>query len=91
MQSVDERPVPRAELAESLGINSSQAGSAHLEDQLPLMVQKTLHPVWREPKDIEANLEKRDTRSADPEPIDRRILEIRQVLMSPDRAECFAR
>jgi hypothetical protein len=28
---------------------------------LPLMVQKTLHPVWREKKDIEANLEKRES------------------------------
>ena len=36
--------------------NASQPGSPHLEDQLPLMVQKTLHPVWREKKDIEANL-----------------------------------
>jgi len=25
------------------------------------MVQKTLHPVWREKKDIEANLEKRES------------------------------
>lgn len=40
--------------------NSSQKGSPHLEDQLPLMVQKTLHPVWRERKDVEANLEKRE-------------------------------
>jgi len=28
---------------------------------LPLMVQKTLHPVWREKKDIEANLEGRES------------------------------
>jgi acyl-homoserine-lactone acylase len=41
--------------------NSTQEGSPHLEDQLPLMVQKTLHPVWREKKDIEANLEKRES------------------------------
>ena len=41
--------------------NSTQAGSPHLEDQLPLMVQKTLHPVWREKKDIEANLEGRES------------------------------
>jgi acyl-homoserine lactone acylase PvdQ len=41
--------------------NSTQAGSPHLEDQLPLMVQKTLHPVWREKNDIEANLEKRES------------------------------
>jgi acyl-homoserine-lactone acylase len=38
--------------------NFSQPGSAHLEDQLPLMVEKKLHPVWRERKEIEANLEK---------------------------------
>jgi len=41
--------------------NSTQVGSPHLEDQLPLMVQKTLHPVWREKKDIEANLENRES------------------------------
>jgi acyl-homoserine-lactone acylase len=40
--------------------NSSQPGSPHLEDQLPLMVQKTLHPVLRDRKDIEASLEKRE-------------------------------
>jgi acyl-homoserine-lactone acylase len=40
--------------------NSSQPGSPHLEDQLPLMEQKTLHPVLRDRKDIEANLEKRE-------------------------------
>ena len=41
--------------------NASQPGSPHLEDQLPLMVQKTLHPVWRERKDVEANLEKKES------------------------------
>jgi len=41
--------------------NSTQPGSPHLEDQLPLMVRKTLHPVWRERKDVEVNLEKRET------------------------------
>lgn len=40
--------------------NASQNGSPHLEDQLPLMQQKALHPVWRERKDIEANLERRE-------------------------------
>jgi acyl-homoserine-lactone acylase len=40
--------------------NSSQPGSVHLEDQLPLMVAKKLHPVWRERREIEANLEKRE-------------------------------
>jgi hypothetical protein len=28
---------------------------------LPLMVEKTLHPVWREKKDIEEYLESRET------------------------------
>jgi acyl-homoserine-lactone acylase len=40
--------------------NFSQPGSVHLEDQLPLMVEKKLHPVWRERGDIEANLERRE-------------------------------
>ncbi len=40
--------------------NSSQPGSPHLEDQLPLMQQKTLHPVWRERRDVEAHLERRE-------------------------------
>ena len=41
--------------------NSTQAGSSHLEDQLPLMTQETLHRIWREKKDIEANLENRES------------------------------
>ena len=41
--------------------NATQPGSPHLEDQLPLMVEKKLLPVWRERKDIEANLEKRES------------------------------
>jgi acyl-homoserine-lactone acylase len=41
--------------------NSSQTGSAHLADQLKLMTTKQLHPVWREKKDVEAHLEKRET------------------------------
>ena len=70
--------------------NSSQPGSPHLEDQLPLMVQKKLHPVWRERKDIEANLEKGvKSRSADPEPVDWRIREIRQVLCRPAAERLF--
>ena len=40
--------------------NATQPGSPHLEDQLPLMVQKKLLPVYREKKDIEANLEMRE-------------------------------
>jgi len=49
----------RAQCTLSYG-NASQPGSVHLEDQLPLMMQKKLHPVWRERKEIEANLEKRE-------------------------------
>jgi acyl-homoserine-lactone acylase len=41
--------------------NASQPGSKHIEDQLPLMTEKKLHPVWREVADIEANLEARET------------------------------
>jgi acyl-homoserine-lactone acylase len=40
--------------------NATQPGSPHLEDQLPLMVQKKLLPVYREKKEIEANLEVRE-------------------------------
>ena len=49
----------RAQCALSYG-NSSQPGSIHQEDQLPLLVEKRLHPVWRERADIEKNLEKRE-------------------------------
>jgi acyl-homoserine-lactone acylase len=41
--------------------NSTQEGSPHMSDQLPLMVQKRLHPVWRERAQVEANLESRST------------------------------
>jgi acyl-homoserine-lactone acylase len=41
--------------------NATQPGSPHLGDQLPLMSEKKLHPVWREKKDIEAHLEKRES------------------------------
>jgi acyl-homoserine-lactone acylase len=40
--------------------NASERGSPHLEDQLPLMAAKKLHPVWREKKEVEAHLEKRE-------------------------------
>jgi len=49
----------RAECALSYG-NSSQNGSIHQEDQLPLMVEKRLHPVWRDRKEVEAHLEQRE-------------------------------
>jgi acyl-homoserine-lactone acylase len=40
--------------------NASQAGSKHVTDQLPLMVEKKLHPVWRERADVERNLERKE-------------------------------
>jgi acyl-homoserine-lactone acylase len=40
--------------------NATQPGSPHLEDQLPMMVQKKLLPVHREKKEIEANLKMRE-------------------------------
>lgn len=40
--------------------NASQPGSPHLEDQLQLMSEKKLHPVWRDKKDVNAHLEKRE-------------------------------
>jgi acyl-homoserine-lactone acylase len=40
--------------------NATQSGSPHLEDQLPLMVQKKLLPVRREKREIEAALELRE-------------------------------
>ena len=49
----------KAQCSTSYG-NSSQPGSPHLADQLPLMTAKKLIPVWRERKDIEAHLEKRE-------------------------------
>ncbi len=49
----------RAQCALSYG-NSSQPGSVHQEDQLPLLVEKRLHPVWRDRQEIEKNLEKRE-------------------------------
>jgi acyl-homoserine-lactone acylase len=40
--------------------NATQAGNVHREDQLPLMVEKRLHPVWRERAEIEQHLEGRE-------------------------------
>jgi acyl-homoserine-lactone acylase len=41
--------------------NSSQHGSPHLEDQLPLLSARKLHPVWREKAEVKAHLELRET------------------------------
>jgi len=48
----------RAQCSVSYG-NASQPGSPHMEDQLPLMSAKKLHPVWREKKEVLAHLENR--------------------------------
>jgi acyl-homoserine-lactone acylase len=39
--------------------NWSKPGSKHVEDQLPLLSRKEMRPVWRDRRDIEANLESR--------------------------------
>jgi acyl-homoserine-lactone acylase len=49
----------KAQCSVSYG-NASQPGSPHMADQLPLMSAKKLHPVWRDRKEIEAHLEKRE-------------------------------
>ncbi|MBY0505272.1 MAG: penicillin acylase family protein [Bryobacteraceae bacterium] len=49
----------RAQVSTSYG-NSSQPGSPHSEDQLPLVSAKKLRDVWRTKKEVLANLESRD-------------------------------
>lgn len=39
--------------------NWSKKGSTHIDDQLPLASRKEMRPMWRDRKDIEANLESR--------------------------------
>jgi acyl-homoserine-lactone acylase len=41
--------------------NSSQHGSPHLEDQLPLLAARKLHPVWRNKAEVKAHLELRES------------------------------
>ncbi|HEY1950842.1 MAG TPA: penicillin acylase family protein [Bryobacteraceae bacterium] len=50
----------QAQCALSYG-NASQHGSPHLEDQLPLMVARKLHPVWRDPAEVKVHLELQET------------------------------
>lgn len=40
--------------------NASQHGSPHLEDQLPLLSARKLHPVWRDKAEVKAHLELRE-------------------------------
>jgi len=48
----------RAEGLLSYG-NWSKPGSPHVEDQMRLLSRKEMRPIWRERKDVEANLEAR--------------------------------
>ena len=48
----------RAEVLLNYG-NWSRKGSKHIDDQLPLASKKQMRPMWRDRKDIEANLESR--------------------------------
>jgi acyl-homoserine-lactone acylase len=57
--AVVEYSVPqRAEVLLNYG-NWSKKGSKHIDDQLPLASKKQMRPMWRDRKDIEANLESR--------------------------------
>ena len=40
--------------------NASQHGSRHLEDQLPLLSERKLHPVWRDKAEVKKHLELRE-------------------------------
>jgi acyl-homoserine-lactone acylase len=40
--------------------NASQPGSTHIDDQLQHLADRKLRPIWRNRKDVEANLEKRE-------------------------------
>lgn len=51
---------PHAQVLVSYG-NSSQPGSPHAVDQLPLLSRKQLRTAWRERAQVEANLESRDS------------------------------
>jgi acyl-homoserine-lactone acylase len=51
---------PHAEVLVSYG-NSSQPGTKHDVDQLPLLSQKKLRTAWRLRKDVERHLESKDT------------------------------
>jgi acyl-homoserine-lactone acylase len=41
--------------------NWSKKGSPHVEDQMRLLSRKEMRPIWRDRKDVEANLESRKT------------------------------
>lgn len=54
-----EKAGPHAQVLTSYG-NSSQPGSKHATDQLPLLSEKKLRTAWRVRKDVEAHLESKD-------------------------------
>jgi acyl-homoserine-lactone acylase len=58
--AVEFGPTQRAQCLLGYG-NASQKTSPHLSDQIPLMAEKKLHPIWRDRKEIEQHLEKRQT------------------------------
>ena len=39
--------------------NWSKQGSVHVEDQMRLLSKKEMRPIWRDRKEVEANLEAR--------------------------------
>lgn len=58
--AVEFTKVPHAKVLVSYG-NCSQPGCKHHTDQLPLLRDKQWRDLWLSRKDVEANLEKRDT------------------------------
>lgn len=40
--------------------NASQHGSPHLEDQLPLVAARKLHPVWRKQSELAGHVEREE-------------------------------
>jgi acyl-homoserine-lactone acylase len=61
--AIEFAPAQQAQCLVGYG-NASQRNSPHLSDQIPLMAEKKLHPVWRDRKEIEQHLEKRETPAA---------------------------
>jgi acyl-homoserine-lactone acylase len=56
---VDFASPTRAKVLMSYG-QSSQPGSPHAADQLPLLAEKRMRDAWRTRAEVEANLESRD-------------------------------
>ena len=58
--AVEFGPIVRAKVLLAYG-NSTQPGSPHFGDQIPLYVRQEMRDAWTSRADVEANLEKRDT------------------------------